>query len=57
MKLSLDQKRLDILGASGHLLVLGGPGAGKTTVALLKAQRRSEDLLPGQEILFLSASG
>ena len=56
MGLVLDQKRLHILNASGHLLVLGGPGAGKTTIALLKAQRRCADLRPGQEILFLSFS-
>lgn len=34
----------------------GGPGSGKTTIALLKAQKRIPDLKPGQEILFLSFS-
>lgn len=56
VKLVLDTKRQEILKASGHLLVLGGPGAGKTTIALLKAQRRCPSLQPGQEILFLSFS-
>lgn len=34
----------------------GGPGSGKTTIALLKAQKRIPNLKPGQEILFLSFS-
>lgn len=34
----------------------GGPGSGKTTIALLKAKRRSASLEPGQEVLFLSFS-
>lgn len=56
MKLELDQKREDIIAASCPLLVTGGPGSGKTTIALLKAQERSRSLKPGQEILFLSFS-
>jgi len=52
----LDEKRRAILVASGHLLVTGGPGCGKTTIALLKARERTVSLLPGQEILFLSFS-
>ena len=44
-----------IVAASGHLLVTGGPGSGKTTVAILKAAEvATSDLLPGQAILFLS---
>ena len=38
------------------MLVCGGPGSGKTTIALLKAQRRCAELQPGQEVLFLSFS-
>jgi len=56
LKLELDQKREDIIAASCPLLVTGGPGSGKTTIALLKAQERSRSLKPGQEILFLSFS-
>jgi len=49
-------KRESALAAAGHLLILGGPGSGKTTLALLKAQRRAKHLQPGQQILFLSFS-
>ena len=39
------------------MLVTGGPGAGKTTIALLKARMRIEEgLLSGQSVLFLSFS-
>ncbi|WLI04516.1 ATP-dependent helicase [Pseudomonas sp. FP597] len=50
-----DQKR-DFLACTGHTLALGGPGAGKTHVALVKARDeiRSGVLKPGQKILFLS---
>lgn len=48
--------RSAIVAAEGHLLVLGGPGAGKTTIALRAAKRRCERLQPGQEVLFLSFS-
>jgi DNA helicase II / ATP-dependent DNA helicase PcrA len=56
MKLELCNKRKAIIAQDGHLLVLGGPGSGKTTIALFKAQRRFGTLKPGQEILFLSFS-
>jgi DNA helicase-2/ATP-dependent DNA helicase PcrA len=46
-----------ILGCNGHAMVLGGPGSGKTTLALKKALKRiREGLVPGQSILFLSFS-
>ncbi len=46
-----------ILEADGHVLVTGGPGCGKTTVALRKALLRiGAGLLPGQKVLFLSFS-
>ena len=45
-----------IYSADGHLLILGGPGSGKTTVALRKAQRdvAARRLMTGQRLLFLS---
>jgi DNA helicase-2/ATP-dependent DNA helicase PcrA len=46
-----------ILNGQGHLLVVGGPGSGKTTIALQKSVKRIESgLLPGQSVLFLSFS-
>ena len=46
-----------ILAADGHLLVTGGPGCGKTTIALRKALVRiGARLLPEQRVLFLSFS-
>ncbi len=51
-----DQRRA-ILEGAGHMLVLGGPGSGKTTIALLKARRAVLDSLqPEQAVLFLSFS-
>jgi DNA helicase-2/ATP-dependent DNA helicase PcrA len=56
MNLDLCDKRKAIIAQVGHLLVLGGPGSGKTTIALLKARERFAGLKPGQEVLFLSFS-
>ena len=50
-------KRRAILDGGGHMLVVGGPGSGKTTIALLKARRTVlERLQPEQSVLFLSFS-
>lgn len=45
----------EVIQASGHQLVTGGPGSGKTTVSILKAAKIAHEALgPGQRILFLS---
>jgi DNA helicase-2/ATP-dependent DNA helicase PcrA len=54
--MNLDDTRRAILDAEGHLLVEGGPGSGKTTIALLKAARTLDALEPEQRVLFLSFS-
>lgn len=48
--------RQDILNSNGNLLILGGPGSGKTTMGLLKAKfiLESNMIKPYQQILFLS---
>jgi len=49
--------RQQLLDCQGHALVLGGPGSGKTTIALKKAVVRiGAGMLPGQSVLFLSFS-
>ncbi|MBY6308310.1 UvrD-helicase domain-containing protein [Alcaligenes faecalis] len=51
------ERRQKILDEAGHLLIVGGPGSGKTTIALQKASRIiAAGLQPGQSILFLSFS-
>lgn len=52
MKLTNNQR--EVLETSGHLLVTGGPGSGKTTISILKAAKVAGVARPGQEILFLS---
>jgi len=49
--------RQQILDCEGHALVIGGPGSGKTTIALRKAVVRiGAGMTPGQSVLFLSFS-
>ncbi|WP_053184903.1 UvrD-helicase domain-containing protein [Pseudomonas thivervalensis] len=49
--------RESVLACDGHVLVIGGPGSGKTTVALRKAVLRIKcGMEPGQSVLFLSFS-
>ena len=57
MPIEMCADRQRVLDETGPVLVTGGPGAGKTTIALLKARKRIEEgLLPGQSVLFLSFS-
>lgn len=50
------EKRAELIKAAGHLLVLGGPGSGKTTISLVKANDiiSGSHIENGQKILFLS---
>ncbi len=51
------EKRLGLLRCDQHALVLGGAGSGKTTLALMKAQKVIQSTLAShQSILFLSFS-
>ncbi len=52
VELNPEKKRL--LETEGHILALGGPGSGKTYIALLKADRETCNLQRRQRILFLS---
>src|ERR1041384_7641442 len=53
----MDDARSQVLEAAGHVLVLGGPGSGKTTLALRKAALALRSRLrDDQQVLFLSFS-
>ena len=55
MPFELSDKKKDILAHDGHMLVTGGPGSGKTTISIIKADIVvSAALRPGQKVLFLS---
>ncbi|MFV0435596.1 MAG: UvrD-helicase domain-containing protein [Leucobacter sp.] len=56
MEVQLSETAQGALDHDCPVLVLGGPGSGKTTLSLLKAQAMIPALEPGQEILFLSFS-
>jgi DNA helicase-2/ATP-dependent DNA helicase PcrA len=55
-EIKLDERRQAIIASTGHIVIEGGPGCGKTTIALLKAATCAADLEPEQRILFLSFS-
>lgn len=56
MEMVICEERQAIINANEHLLVLGGPGSGKTTIALLKAVHKLKLLPEKQSVLFLSFS-
>lgn len=56
MAFEICEKRQSVIDAKEHTLVIGGPGSGKTTLALLKCKELIPELAPGQSILFLSFS-
>ncbi|MEU3692335.1 ATP-dependent helicase [Streptomyces narbonensis] len=54
--MEIDGPRQAILDSTGHVLIEGGPGCGKTTIALLKARQTLDSLEDEQRVLFLSFS-
>lgn len=55
--MNLTDLQKGIVNAEGHLLIQGGPGSGKTTISIVKAEKIiSEKISHGQRILFLSFS-
>jgi DNA helicase-2/ATP-dependent DNA helicase PcrA len=57
MTLNISYVHRRVLVCNSHILVTGGPGSGKTTLALLKGNHRLQaGLRPGESILFLSFS-
>lgn len=52
----LSEVRLAAIECTEPPLILGGPGSGKTTLALLRAKEQISTLKPGQSVLFLSFS-
>src|SRR5688572_24375164 len=54
-QVQLSKPQQDVVNTTGHLLVIGGPGSGKTTVSIIKAAKIAESgLRPEQSVLFLS---
>lgn len=58
MGFELDEKRQSIIKEIKDLLIIGGPGSGKTTISLLKGYShiKTKNLNRGQRVLFLSFS-
>lgn len=51
----LSEGQSEVMDRSGHQLITGGPGSGKTTISILKAaQVVNSDLPAGGKVLFLS---
>lgn len=56
MTFVLGEQARETIEARPPMLILGGPGSGKTTLSILKTKRSIPSLQPGQQVLFLSFS-
>ena len=56
MEIEWTDENKALMASTSHVLCLGGPGSGKTTISLLKAENEISNgiLNPGQRVLFLS---
>lgn len=54
MAIQLCEKRSQILECTKNMLILGGPGSGKTTIALIKSVKEIDAIQECQRVLFLS---
>lgn len=50
----LSPEQNKIIEAQGHVLVVGGPGSGKTTVSIIKSSLLAKNLIHDQKVIFLS---
>jgi len=56
MTILVNEIQKAVINCNNYLLITGGPGSGKTTVAILKAKQEIKKLDEFQKILFLSFS-
>ncbi|MYW04762.1 AAA family ATPase [Streptomyces sp. SID3343] len=52
----IDEVRQEIIDSAAHLVIVGGPGCGKTSIALVKTRKALDTVEDEQRVLFLSFS-